>query len=56
MMSFLHYQWYLVPLKYIISSRRIMYLHNILNKDSDELTYKVYMAQRDNPTKGDFVN
>ena len=33
-----------------------MYLHNILNKDSDELTYKVYMAQRDNPTKGDFVN
>lgn len=43
------------PLKYYIASRRIMYLHNILNKSSNELIHRVYLAQRDNPTKGDFV-
>ena len=32
-----------------------MYLHNILNKSSNELIHRVYLAQRDNPTKGDFV-
>ena len=36
------------PLKYYIASRRIMYLHN-------ELIHRVYSAQRDNPTKGDFI-
>ena len=32
-----------------------MHLQNILNKSSNELIHRVYLAQRDNPTKGDFV-
>ena len=31
-----------------------MYLHNILQKDGSELIRKVYEAQKDNPTPGDF--
>lgn len=43
------------PLKQIISSRRIMYLHNILSREDSELVKRVYVTQRDNPTSGDFV-
>ena len=39
---------------FIFKSRRIMYLHNILQKDGSELIRKVYEAQKDNPTPGDF--
>ena len=44
------------PLKQIISSRRIMYLHNILSREDSELVKRVYITQRDNPTSGDFVD
>jgi hypothetical protein len=43
------------PLSYIISSRRVMYLHQITNKDENELVKKVFKAQCENPTKGDFI-
>ena len=42
------------PIRFIFKSRRIMYLHNILQKDGSELIRKVYEAQKDNPTPGDF--
>ena len=42
------------PLSYIISSRRLMYLHQIIQKDENELVKKVFKAQWENPTKGDF--
>jgi hypothetical protein len=32
-----------------------MYLHNILSREESELVKRVYQAQRDKPTKGDFV-
>ena len=32
-----------------------MYLHNILNRSKGELVKRVYEAQRNNPTKGDFI-
>ena len=32
-----------------------MYLHNILNRSEGELVKRVYVAQRNNPTKGDFI-
>ena len=44
-----------IPIKHIIYSRRIMYLHNILNRSEGELVKRVYVAQRNNPTKGDFI-
>ena len=54
-LEFMYMETAAQPLKYYIASRRIMYLHNILNKSSNELIHRVYLAQRDNPTKGDFV-
>ena len=44
-----------IPLKYLIASRRILYLKNILSRSDEELIKRVYTAQRDNPTQGDFV-
>ena len=39
----------------IISSRRIMFLHNILRRNKEELVKRVYKAQKQNSTKGDFM-
>ena len=43
------------PIKQIISSRRIIYLLNILGREDNGLVKRVYITQRDNPTSGDFV-
>jgi hypothetical protein len=32
-----------------------MYLHNILNRDKGELVRRIYETQKQNPTKGDFI-
>ena len=42
------------PIKYIIKSRRISYLHTILQKDDEELVREVFEAQKDDPTPGDY--
>ena len=54
-LEFMYMETAVTPLKYIIASRRIMYLHSILNRSSEDLIHRVYIAQRNNPTKGDFV-
>ena len=43
------------PLKSILASRRIMYLHHILSRNSEELIKRVFNAQKDNITPGDFL-
>ena len=43
------------PIRYIIASRRLMYLHTILQKNKDELVRKIYEAQKVDPVQGDFV-
>ena len=43
-----------LPIKFIISLRRLLYLHTIVNRNDDELTKKVYNTQKECPTKGDF--
>ena len=53
--EFLYMETAAQPLQYIISSRRLMYLHNILSREEGELVKRVYRAQSDRPTKGDFV-
>ena len=45
----------LIPLKYIVTSRRLMYLQTILKRKKDEVTRKIYEAQKLNPSKGDFI-
>ena len=46
----------LVSVEYTIKSKRINYLHNLLNSDSQSLARNVFLRQCDNPIKGDFVN
>ena len=44
----------IIPLRYNLMTRRILYLHEIMNRDDDELTKKVVLAQKDSSYKGDF--
>ena len=43
-----------LPLSYIIRSRRMIYLQNILKRDEGELVRRVYNAQKKKPTVGDY--
>ena len=43
-----------LPLEFIVSSRRMLCLHTILDRDNSELLKRVYMAQKEQPTNGDF--
>ena len=53
-LEFLYLETGALPIRFIISSRRIMYLQTLLKRQAKELTRKVYTAQKDNPVKGDF--
>ena len=44
-----------LPIKYIWASRRLNFLQTILKRGENEITRKVYEAQKLNPKKGDFV-
>ena len=43
-----------ILVRFIIACRRILYLQTILHRDQKELIYKVYKAQKTDPTKGDW--
>ena len=51
-----HLETAALPIKFILASRRINYLHNILVKKDHELTKRVYECQIKNPSKGDWCN
>ena len=53
--EFLYLETGCFPLKYIMTTRRLMYLQHILSRDNKELIKRVYDAQKLNPTKDDFV-
>ena len=42
------------PIRYLLACRRLLYLQTILQRDSDELTHKVNIAQKAAPSPGDF--
>ena len=44
-----------IPITYIWASRRLNYLHTILKRNQNEITRKVYEAQKLDYKKGDFV-
>ena len=52
--EFLYLETSSLPLNFIVSSRRMLYLHTILDRDNSELLKRVYMAQKEQPTNGDF--
>ena len=45
-----------VPVRFIVASRRILYLHTILQRNPSEMLPRIYQAQKSNPSPGDFVN
>ena len=45
-----------IPIRLILASRRANYLHNILKREPNELVKRVFIAQKANPTKGDWIN
>ena len=44
-----------VPIRWILSQRRVNFLKHILTRNKEELIRKVYEAQKNNPVMGDFV-
>ena len=54
--EFLHLETGTLPLRWVIAQRRINYLRHIMSRDNDELIKNVFLAQKENPTRGDFVH
>ena len=52
--EFLYLETGALPVKYVISSRRLNYLKHIHMKSEHELVKRVFQAQRDDPKKGDW--
>ena len=44
-----------LPLRYVISIRRIFYFQTIVTRSEAELTRRIYNAQKSNPIKGDWI-
>ena len=44
-----------IPIRFVVASRRILYLHTILQKSDSEMVKRVYEAQKEDPSPGDFI-
>ena len=44
-----------IPVRFILMSRRLNFLHYILNEDKDSLLRTFFTAQRESPVRGDWV-
>ena len=54
-LEFLYLETGSIPIRFIIASRRLMYHQTILQRTENELTKRIYTAQLNDPTPGDFV-
>ena len=50
----MHIETNSLPIRYILKSRRLMYLHTILQREPTEMIQKIYKAQKADPSPGDF--
>ena len=55
-LEFLYLEAGAIPIRFILSCRRMIYLQAILKRDDEELTKRVYRSQKQSPIKGDFFN
>ena len=53
--EFLFLETSAIPIDFILTSRRLNYLHTILSRGDSEITKKIYFAQKSDPIKGDWV-
>ena len=44
-----------LPIRFIISSRRLIYLQTIVKRNEEELTNRILKAQISQPSPGDFI-
>ena len=54
-LEFLYLEAGVIPIRFIIASRRLIYHQVILKRENQELIKKMYVEQAKNPTKGDFI-
>ena len=45
-----------LPIRFTLSYRRLLYVHTLMHRNENELTKKVYFAQKESPVKGDFCH
>ena len=53
-LEFLYLESGAIPIRFILACRRITYFQTILKRNVNELTKRIFKAQKENPTKGDF--
>ena len=53
--KFLYLQTGALPIKWVVAQRRIVFMKHIMERHDDELLKKVFLAQKKNPTLGDFA-
>ena len=53
-LEFLYLETGAIPVRFILACRRMLYLQTILKRPDSELTKRIYIAQKEKPTKGDF--
>ena len=54
-LEYLYLETGCIPIRNIVSSRRLNYLHNILTKDKSEMIHRVYEGQKQNKSEGDWI-
>ena len=54
-LEFLYLETGAIPIRHIISGRRTMYLQTILKRADNEITRRILLAQKADPSPGDFV-
>ena len=55
-LEFLYLEAGAIPIRFILSCRRLIYLQTLIKRPEDELTKRVYMKQKESPSKGDYFN
>ena len=53
-LEFLYLESGATPIRFILACRRMIYVQIILKRQENELTKRIYNAQKENPTRGDF--
>ena len=46
----------IIPIKFILMKKRLLFLHYILRENKDSMLYKVFIALNEDSRKGDFVD
>ena len=54
--EFLYLETGALPIRWVVAQRRILFMKHIMERHDNELLKKVFLAQKLNPSQGDFVN